>query len=365
TLVWRIDPQKFTLDELQMAASLFRQGRLVAFPTETVYGLGANALDGQAVQGIFQAKGRPVDNPLIVHIAALAEIWSLVEAFPPLARSLAETFWPGPLTLVLPASGQVPAVVTAGLPTVGIRLPDHPVARALIRLAGVPVAAPSANRSGKPSPTTARHVLEDLNGRIAGVVDGGACAVGVESTVVDVTGSKPVILRPGGVTREMLTRVAGPVTVDRAVLDGDAVPRSPGMKYTHYAPRAPVFLLPGVWENQCKVLAGLLPGIPDLVSGPLGLLISRETQAELGPGLETGLGTGGPPVIRLTGSRGDLSLVAARLFGLLREFDSTDVKLILAETYPQEGIGLALMNRLAKAAGGHTWPPGRGVFFGE
>lgn len=361
TIVWRVDPHNFSRAELEPAASLLRQGRLVAFPTETVYGLGANALDSQAVQNIFRAKGRPSDNPLIVHIADLDHIWSLVEEVPPLAKTLAQAFWPGPLTLVLPASAQVPKEVTAGLETVAVRLPSHPIARSLIREAGAPIAAPSANYSGKPSPTTAGHVYEDLAGRIDGIIDGGSCDVGLESTVVDATGIKPLILRPGGVTREMLEKCIPEIEMDGAMVADEkfiAVPRSPGMKYTHYAPKAPVYMLAGSWEHQCMSLKKLFESeLPAIPRGGLGLLISDESYAVLKDSItfQYSQRKSHDVVIRLTGPRENLSTVAARLFSALRSFDNTEVTLIIAETYPQEGIGLALMNRLAKAAGGRVW----------
>ncbi|MTV49565.1 threonylcarbamoyl-AMP synthase [Heliobacillus mobilis] len=400
TKIWRVDPHNFHLGEIQEAALLLRAGKLVAFPTETVYGLGANALDVQAVQGIFRAKGRPSDNPLIVHITGLDELAPLVSDFPPMAQKMAELFWPGPLTIILPASKQVPAEVTAGLSTVAIRMPSHPVARELIRSAKVPVAAPSANRSGKPSPTTADHVRQDLWGRVDGLVDGGECTVGLESTVVDVTGDHPVILRPGGITREMLSmhfegvEVDGEPGVTKAIAErpsevtaehsfpteehvpvenrlsvenrlpaekrlgeanGEAAspanpaPRSPGMKYTHYAPKAPVYLLTGPWKEQVKAITVLLEKETD----PLGLLISEETYEHIKELLPQECGS--KYLIRLAGSREDLRSVAYRLFGSLRSFDETSVTAIIAESYPREGIGMALMNRLTKAAGGRIW----------
>ncbi|MBC9784533.1 threonylcarbamoyl-AMP synthase [Heliobacterium chlorum] len=376
TKIWRVAPHNFSIDELQEAAQLIREGKLVAFPTETVYGLGANALDVQAVQGIFRAKGRPSDNPLIVHIASLDELTPLVSDFPPMAQKMAKLFWPGPLTMILPASNQVPAEVTAGLSTVAIRMPSHPVARELIRSAQVPIAAPSANRSGKPSPTTAGHVRQDLWGRVDGLVDGGECTVGLESTVVDVTGDHPVILRPGGITREMLSihfegvEVDGEPSVTKAISErpseattehclletnGEAAspdssaPRSPGMKYAHYAPKAPVYLLTGSWKEQVQAITVLLEKETD----PLGLLISAETYEHIKHLLPQECGS--KYQVRLAGSREDLRSVAYRLFGSLRSFDETPVTAIIAESYPREGIGMALMNRLTKAAGGRIW----------
>ena len=230
---------KVNEDSIALGAKLIREGELVGFPTETVYGLGANALDAEAVVKIFEAKGRPQDNPLITHVSCVEEIPPLVRAIPAAAKKLMEAFWPGPMTLILPKADCIPNAVSAGLDTVGIRLPSNADARALIRAAGRPIAAPSANRSGRPSPTTALHVLEDMDGRIPLILDGGACQVGVESSVIDATGDVPVILRPGGITPEMVERVLGHVRVDEHVMsplrEGD-VARSPGMKYKHYAP---------------------------------------------------------------------------------------------------------------------------------
>jgi L-threonylcarbamoyladenylate synthase len=242
--------------DLQEAAALLRAGEAVAFPTETVYGLGANALDANAVDKIFRAKGRPSDNPLIVHIAHRKEVDKLAQVVPPLAERAMAHFWPGPLTVILPCTAIVPMNVTAGLDTVGIRMPDHVIAQQLIDAAGVPIAAPSANSSGRPSPTTAAHVLEDLTGKIAGVVDGGASGVGVESTVVDFTGPVPMILRPGGVTREMLEEVLGDVRIDPSLEQGVGQPKSPGMKYTHYAPHGEMSLVDG--PQAVAVMQGLV-----------------------------------------------------------------------------------------------------------
>lgn len=345
--------------DLQRAAELLRRGEAVAFPTETVYGLGANALDAAAVDKIFKAKGRPSDNPLIVHIAHREQLNQLVAEIPPIGNQLMDRFWPGPLTIVMSRRAGVPDGVTAGLSTVGLRMPDHPVAIALLEKAGVPVAAPSANRSGRPSPTTASHVLEDLAGKIAAVVDGGATGVGVESTVVDVTVDPPMILRPGGVTREMLQKAIGKVQVDPSLerqgggsdLDPlladhdrahgiqDFVPRSPGMKYTHYAPKAEMWIVQGDVDEQMGVIQSLVD----------------KSRAE---GIKTGVLTTDEnrnayraDAILSCGTRGNLETVAAGLFAALREFDQTEVACIYAESFPEQGIGAAIMNRLRKAAG--------------
>ena len=334
---------------LAQAARLLREGALVAFPTETVYGLGANALDENAVRHIFAAKGRPADNPLIVHIADRSELHGLVASVPDVALRLMDAFWPGALTLLFRKSSLVPDVVTAGLDTVGVRMPIHPVALELIRQAGVPVAAPSANRSGRPSPTTAAHVWEDMQGRIPMIVDGGACQVGVESTVLDVTVEPPMILRPGGVTRVRLERVIGRVALDPA-LTGEAVrPRAPGMKYTHYAPKAPMTLYVG---NPAAVEARILEDATrGIAQGKrVGILCTHETKQTY---LEHLQPLSGEMAALSAGRRGDPRSVAAGVFSALRRFDDEHVDIILAEGHDEGGVGHAVMNRLRKAAGGH------------
>lgn len=320
-----------------------RRGGLVAFPTETVYGLGANALDGRAVEGIFQAKGRPADNPLIVHVAGREAVGGLVKEVPGVARELMNAFWPGPLTIILPVGKDVPAEVTAGLDTVALRMPRHPVALGLIRAAGVPVAAPSANTSGRPSPTTAQHVLNDLEGRIDMVLDGGPAGVGVESTVLDLTAPAPIVLRPGGITPEELCLVLGTVEVDpqaRFANQGEGRPRSPGMKYTHYAPRARLLVVEGRAEAvavKIKELAGEYRNRGKRVG-----ILSYEDSADF-----TNIGE-----VIMVGRRAQPETVAEKLYAALRCFDETDVDLILAEGIDDQGVGLAVMNRLRKAAGG-------------
>ena len=329
---------------IQEAAKVLREGGLVAFPTETVYGLGANALDSRAVTDIFTAKGRPADNPLIVHVHEAGAIANYIKEIPATAKKLADRFWPGPLTLVLKGSRSFPRSVTGGLATVAFRVPAHPVALALIRAAGVPVAAPSANASGRPSPTTAQHVMEDLAGRIDLVLDGGPAGVGVESTVLDLTGGVPLILRPGGVTLQELEEVLGPVEIDPSV-NGSRVekPRSPGMKYLHYAPRAPLLLFEG---SNADALAGyILAEAARLAARGLRVgLLTYEDTAHLyaGKGYE----------IVVAGSSSDPGTVAAALYDSLRRFDQLGVDRILAQGIATEGVGLAVMNRLIRAAGG-------------
>ena len=340
-----------------LAAKLLREGDLVAFPTETVYGLGGNALSREAAGKIFAAKGRPSDNPLIVHIAERDDLNALVCDIPEVAERLMAHFWPGALTLVFRKSPAVPDAVTAGLDTVAVRMPIHPVARALIRLAGVPVAAPSANRSGRPSPTTAEHVREDLDGRIPMIVDGGPCLVGMESTVLDVTVHPPAMLRPGGVTREMLEAVIGSITVDQdlsdsAPADSTIIPKAPGMKYAHYAPKAPMTLFTGLpGKTVARIVSEALGRFAE--GKRVGILCTDESF-----GRYDGLFTGRPGCGRVfplsAGCRAKPATIAAGMFGTLRQFDLLGVDVILSEGFPETGVGHAIMNRLKKAAGGQV-----------
>ena len=314
---------------IRRAAALLRAGELVAFPTETVYGLGADALNGEAAARIFAAKGRPADNPLIAHIAGESGLAGLIAGEPcACARKLMRAFWPGPMTLIFPKSPRVPREVTAGLDTVAVRMPSHPVARALIRAAQTPIAAPSANRSGRPSPTTAAHVLEDMEGRIPLILDGGPCEVGLESTVVDVTGARPRILRPGGITLEMLEGVVGFVDVDEGVLhqlQAGSQARSPGMKYKHYAPKGEVTIVTG--PRAAQEIARLY----DAADGRAAILAF--SQADYGA----------RRVYRLKNAPGEL-------FAALRQLDEDGMETIYAEDVPTTGVGLAVMNRLMRAA---------------
>jgi L-threonylcarbamoyladenylate synthase len=322
------------------AADILKRGGLVAFPTETVYGLGADALNGEAVARIFTAKGRPIDNPLIVHIEHILQIERLAVNIPAEAYILAERFWPGPLTLVLESAQVVPPETTGGLDTVALRLPQHRVALELLRAAGVPVAAPSANLSGRPSPTTARHVLDDLSGRIDAVLDGGPCTVGVESTVLDIRNGEPLLLRPGGVTMEEISAVLGKECRLAAWEQGSpSPPPSPGLKYAHYSPRAPLYLVTGHPSAVLSKLRGLVEHYHEL-GKIVGLLVSSENVGKLAC-----------EQMEVLGSRHDPAAQATELFAALRRFDEQGVDVILAEGYPEKGVGLALMNRLRKAAG--------------
>ncbi|GAA0358202.1 L-threonylcarbamoyladenylate synthase [Bacillus horti] len=335
--------------QIQQAATFLRAGETVAFPTETVYGLGANALSDIATGKIFEAKGRPSDNPLIVHIAEQNQLVDIVDNIPPLAIKLMEHFWPGPLTLVLPKGKKVCKSVSAGLDTVAVRIPQHPIALALLKACQLPIAAPSANRSGRPSPTTAEHVLEDLSGKIAGVVDGGAAGVGLESTVVDVTGKVPMILRPGGVTMDQLRHVVGEVLVDPAITDSDQkhgdeafIPKSPGVKYQHYAPKGQMWL---VSEDF-----GL-----EKMRERLQALVKRDREA----GYRVAVLTTDEGVDQYTadhvvslGQRNNLDSVASKIYASLRTCDQMGIERIYAEAFPKSGVGMAIMNRLLKAADG-------------
>jgi L-threonylcarbamoyladenylate synthase len=339
TNVWVVDnivDKQSIYPQIKQAAQLLKSGEVVAFPTETVYGLGANAKDTKAVEKIFAAKGRPSDNPLIVHIAHFQQLEEIVSHIPDVAHTLMKRFWPGPLTLILPKKeGVISDRVTAGLSTVAVRMPAHPVALALIEASGLPLAAPSANISGRPSPTTAAHVFADLNGRIAGIVDGGETGIGVESTVLDCTSKVPMILRPGGVTKEALEQVIGNVAIDSALADERQTPKSPGMKYTHYAPKSPMTIVQG-----SPAFLQTLVNKQRSLGKKVGVLTTEENRSFYDA-----------DVVLACGSRHDLHTVANHLYDTLRKFDETDVDFIYSESFPTEGIGAAIMNRLKKAAG--------------
>ena len=321
-----------------IAADLIRRGELVAIPTETVYGLGADGLNEEAVAKIFLAKGRPQDNPLILHVAQARDMEKFCHSIPEAAYKLAEAFWPGPLTMVLPARDIVPKRTTAGLSTVAVRCPDSDVTREIIRLSGVPIAAPSANISGKPSTTTAQHVLHDHDGKIAAVVDGGPCRVGVESTIVDLTEERPRLLRPGGVTPEELLALLGDLVVDKAVtaqIDKDAVVKAPGMKYRHYAPSEPVVIVSGSREKAAAYIHGhFTPG---------DRVLCFEEELPLYEGLN--------PLPY--GREADVATLSAGLFAALRELDDPSIHQVYARCPVGGGIAYAVQNRLKKAAAFH------------
>ena len=325
-----------TEQDIVPAAAILRDGGLLGIPTETVYGLGANGLNPDAVRRIFEAKGRPQDNPLILHVPELSWLERYCRDVPDAAYTLAEKFWPGPLTMILPRRENVPDAVTCGLDTVGVRCPDHPVTLAIIRAANVPAAAPSGNLSGRPSPTCARHMLEDMDGRIDAILDGGPCGVGVESTIIDLTAPVPRLLRPGGLPLEALQAVLGEIAVDQAVtapLSAGERPKAPGMKYRHYAPKAPVTVVAGGPERTARY-------IRDNAGEHTGVICFRE-YAKLFPGC----------TVEQIGSARDAGEQARRVFDALRAFDETDVTAIYAQCPGDAGLGLAVSNRLKKAAG--------------
>ena len=366
-------------EELKEAAGILRSGGLVAFPTETVYGLGGNALDEDAARKIYAAKGRPSDNPLIAHVSCVEEVAPLVKEIPEAGRKLMEAFWPGPLTMIFPKSEKVPYGTTGGLDTVAIRMPDDPVANRLIALAGVPVAAPSANTSGRPSPTTADHVWQDMNGRIEMIIDGGPVGIGVESTIVDVSSEVPAVLRPGAITMEMLEAVLGDVSVDPAILgplSADVRPKAPGMKYKHYAPKADLTLVePGTGadresraeqvtgaeqKNGADRNTGAYPetGLDETQLQAMIRKVRELSREKIEAGYKVGVictdesrdcYTDGE--VRSIGARKSQPSVAHNLYALLREFDDLGVDYIFSESFPKDHLGQAIMNRLSKAAG--------------
>lgn len=330
------------IDKIQAAGNIIMEGGLVAFPTETVYGLGADGLNQKGSSKIYEAKGRPSDNPLIIHISKLQDLEEIVLEMPGEAKKLAEAFWPGPLTMVFKKSKRVPYETTGGLDTVAVRMPNHPVALALIEHGGGYIAAPSANTSGRPSPTIASHVVDDLNGKIDMVLDGGPVGIGIESTILDMTTSPPIILRPGFITKSMLEEVIGAVEIDPVVL-GETKPgikpKAPGMKYKHYAPKADLIILEGNMED---------------VISKINRLIVEKTEKNMKVGV---IGTdesiscyiGGQ--VKSIGSREDEGTIARRLYRILREFDELDIDVIYSESFSTPQIGQAIMNRLLKAAG--------------
>lgn len=325
------------------ASQILRKGGLVAFPTETVYGLGGNGLDIDSAKKIYAAKGRPSDNPLIIHIAMKEALKELAVSVPEQAWKLADAFWPGPLTMILPKAEKVPYGTTGGLETVAVRMPKHPVALRLIRESGIYIAAPSANTSGRPSPTLAEHVYEDLHGKIDMILDGGMVQVGIESTIVDLTEEIPVILRPGCITKEMLEEVLGEVKVDQAILqknqDKNLRPKAPGMKYKHYAPRAELTVFKG---NPQKVQARIndLAAENEKQGKVTGILATDESMAAYHGG-----------IVKTIGSRQESGAIARGLYKILREFDHLQVDCIYAESFETDEMGVAIMNRLLKAAG--------------
>lgn len=331
------------IDEVQIrrAGDILKEGGLVAFPTETVYGLGGNALDAQASAKIYAAKGRPSDNPLIVHIADWDAIYKIVSEVPPEAKKLADAFWPGPLTMILKKSDAVPLATTGGLNTVAIRMPSNEVARALIRAGGGYVAAPSANTSGRPSPTCAAHVAQDLSGKVEMIIDGGSVDIGLESTIVDLTEGKPTILRPGYINQEMLGQVLDEVEMDRGLIspDSNVHPKAPGMKYRHYAPKADLIIVEGEAARVREKINELVR--ENLAAGKkAGVIGTDESLLYYKEG-----------DVRSIGSRKEEITIARHLYSILRDFDESDISVIYSESFETPKIGQAIMNRLIKAAG--------------
>ncbi|MEM2945679.1 MAG: L-threonylcarbamoyladenylate synthase [Thermoproteota archaeon] len=343
TRVLKTDKHRPSKRVLQEAAAVLRSGGLVAFPTETVYGLGADAFNRDAVLKIFAAKKRPPDNPVIVHVSSMEMLKEVSTSIPPRAEKLVRELWPGPLTIVVPRSRKVPPAVSAGLETVAVRMPAHNVALGLIEQLGSPIAAPSANLSGRPSPTNARDVYEDLNGSIDMIIDAGETFIGVESTVIQVSEKKSLILRPGPIPLETLRKYLGDVEVHPSILSGgfQGVPASPGMKYRHYAPRADMIVVEG--DNYEKKVAKIVETVEEYLKSGLkvGCMVSEETASRLPEGV----------LLEVLAPRKRLSLVARRIYSAIRSLDRMNPDIIVAEGFPEEGIGMAIQNRLRKAAG--------------
>lgn len=340
TKIIKIDKKDLKIEDLKGAAGIIKNGGIVAFPTETVYGLGANGLDEEAVKKIYLAKGRPSDNPLILHIGGADQLKELVEEIPESALKCIEKFWPGPLTIILKRKIKVPDIITAGLETVAIRLPESSIARTLINLAGVPIAAPSANLSGKPSPTSGDHVIQDMQGKIDMIIDGGSTGIGLESTVLDLSTDTPTILRPGGVTFEDLKKIIPGIVEDKANLKSNIVPKSPGQKYRHYAPNAEMIVFTGRLED---IVVNIQKYTKDAIADgkKVGIMATDETKESYENGK-----------VKTLGTRRDKRTIANSLFNILREFDSLDVDIIFAEGVELDDIGLAIMNRMMKASSG-------------
>lgn len=344
TIIEKVDPGNIDADVMEQAGKLIAEGELVAFPTETVYGLGGDALDPDASRKIYAAKGRPSDNPLIVHIAEFDDMKRVAREVPEQAKKLADAFWPGPLTMIVWKSDAVPEATTGGMQTVAVRMPNHPVALELIRRSGCLIAAPSANTSGRPSPTEAQHVAEDLSGKIAMILDGGPVGIGIESTIIDLTEEKPMILRPGYITPEMLSEVLQEeVVIDPGIIAADDTrkPKAPGMKYKHYAPKAEMIIVDGA---QDAVIAKIneLTAAKRAEGKKVAVIATDETKERYGA-----------QIILSMGRRSDEDAIAQHLYKILRECDELDVGEIYSECFQTPRIGQAIMNRLLKAAG-HT-----------
>ena len=346
TQVIQIDEQNIddaARESLSKAGRIIRNGGLVAFPTETVYGLGGDALNPESSKKIYAAKGRPSDNPLIVHVATMEDLETIVKEVPGEARKLAKAFWPGPLTMIMNKNDRVPLETTGGLGTVAIRMPNNRIALELIRQSGGFIAAPSANVSGRPSPTVARYCIEDLSGKIEMILDGGQVGIGLESTIVDLTSDTPMILRPGYITPDMLKEVLGEVAVDGTIIDSSSTekPKAPGMKYRHYAPRGELAIVQGE-QNKVTEYINLQAKEAAKAGKRVGVIATDASRSFYHA-----------DVIKSVGDRNDESTIAHELFKVLREFDDEEVDVMFSESFDDSGIGMAIMNRLLKAAGHH------------
>lgn len=342
TKIRQIKKEETDDEIIKEAGRVIKDGGLVAFPTETVYGLGANALDEQAAFKIYKAKGRPSDNPLIVHICEMSALEKIVKDIPDAGKKLAEKFWPGPLTLIFEKKDIVPFGTTGGLNTVAVRMPDNEIALKLIRASGGYIAAPSANTSGRPSPTRAKHVADDLNGKIDMIIDGGMVGIGIESTIVDVTGKVPTILRPGYINERMLREAVGEVDIDQTILKGSETkqkPKAPGMKYKHYAPKGDLTVIEGSSHNVIKTINELAKEKEE-IGCTVGIICTDETINDYDFG-----------IIKSIGHRDDEVSISHNLYDLLREFDDLNAEYIFSESFESENMGMAIMNRLLKAAG--------------
>lgn len=345
TKIIKIDKDNIDKNLIEDAAKIIKNSGLVAFPTETVYGLGANGLDENAIKKIFIAKGRPQDNPLILHVSSMEEVEELVEEIPEISRLCMERFWPGPLTILFKKSSKVPELITAGLDTVGIRMPEHSIALELIKTSKTPIAAPSANISGRPSPTSAKHVIQDLKGKVDMIIDGGTTGIGLESTVLDLSGHTPLILRPGGITVEDLRKIIPNIEVDSAIINEEEnlIPKSPGQKYKHYAPKAEMMVFNGEIH---RIVDNIIAKTKEYQENgkKIGILCSKETikfYQDIGD-----------TVIISMGSRERLETIAHNLFNTLRLFDEENVDIILGEGVGYSDLGMAIMNRMMKASSG-------------
>lgn len=340
TLVVKINKDKIEEKSIEEAANIIKNGGLVAFPTETVYGLGANGLDEGAVSKIFKAKGRPQDNPLILHVHSMEQIKDLVIEIPQIAITVMEEFWPGPLTILFKRSNRVPDIITAGLDTVALRMPKNDIALSLIRESNCPIAAPSANISGRPSPTSSSHVIQDLMGKVDMIIDGGMTGIGLESTVLDLSGDMPMILRPGGVTLEELRKIIPNLIEDSSIIKSNIIPKSPGQKYRHYAPKAEMLVFTGEVDNISSRIIEMTEEYINM-GKTVGIMATDETEKLYKKGLVISLG-----------SRENKEIIAHNLFNTIRLFDEAGVDIILGEGVDLPDLGLAIMNRMMKAASG-------------